>query len=305
MGIVTRGQGFLKGLFVASSDKAVWLGQPCDRSRVRLYLTDDGFVSFKSARGNVSRPAIVFSLPKAGTYLVAKMLLEIGLVDLEVHLSLDVYSDYRFRSNVEKFARVRELSVELPIEVSARLIRPGQFAVGHIPCGSRTQELFADFTKLMVVRDVRDSLVSMMRFHYRRQVADPMWMPAQRGWLARPEGPSRMLGFLDTFGADLMTDARRVQPWLEGGRADLVLRFEQLIGDLGAEAQQSAVEQLAKTVGAGRADAVRVLQASIGAETLTYSGQRTDRSGFWNADVEEKFVEIGGRGVSEALGYGS
>jgi hypothetical protein len=263
--------------------------------------TREPFV-FKTVPGPCDRPAIVLSMPKAGTYLVAKILESLGLVDLEIHLGETALSDYRGRSNSEKLERDRELARNIPLRTSAKMVLPGQFAVGHIPCTPEARFQLETFVRIVCLRDLRHALVSLMRFEHRRLLADPLRAPDRRDWAQAPQGPERMRGFLAADGRWLLDLSRAAFAWTRD--TDSVLcRFEDLLGDHGAEAQLRALARIASAVGVDDLAGPRVLDKVLGAETLTYSGRRSKLEGVWDEAVEHDFRDMGGREVNALLGY--
>lgn len=258
--------------------------------------------AFKTATGPCNQPSIILSMPKAGTYLVAKMLETLGLVDLEVHLWETGLSDYRGKSNSEKLERARELVRDLPLRASARMILPGQFAVGHILCTPEARLQFENFVRIVCLRDLRHALVSFMRFEHRRLLADPLRAPERRGWAQAPQGPERMKAFFAADGAWLLELSRAAFEWTK--EPDCVLcRFEDLLGDNGPEAQLRASARIASVVGVDGVAGRQVLDMVLGAETLTYSGRRSKLECFWDETVERSFRDMGGLEVNELLGY--
>ncbi len=83
------------------------------------------------------------------------------------------------------------------------------------------------------------------------------------------------------------------------------MRLEDLLGDNGSAKQVSCVAEISKHVGAPVSEVAvpDLLARVIGSETPTYSGRRTDRRPYWNAEVERRFVEIGLRDLNRRLGY--
>jgi hypothetical protein len=266
-----------------------------------LAIAEKGALSFAGRQGPGAQPVIVITTPKAGTYLVGKILAELGLTDLEVHLGMDGFSDYRGRSKQEKIERTRHLAISLPIELTSRLVLPGQFAVGHIPYVPRAIPLFEDFVRIVAVREVRASLTSMMRFEYLRLVADPGRALLKRSWISRPDGPERMLAFLEAMGADFLAVLRAVHPW-RAHPGCIVLRFEQLLGDDGRESQLQAVAAIANRAGV-EADTAKTLERALGADTLTYSGARSNVATYWSGEAEQIFQTLGGEDLNNAFGY--
>ncbi len=233
------------------------------------------------------------------------MLERLGLTDLEVHIWLDGFSDYRFKSLKEKLDKAREFTVDLPIEVPASLIQEGQFAVGHVYYEWRTTHLFGGFTRLVSIRDARDALASMMHFEFRRLNADPLRSPGQRAWIDEPSDVARMIAFLETMGAQLINDYVRIKPWCDDPQA-VVVRFEQLMGDYGRDHQYAAIRSIANALELRYPlDPKGVLEGSLFKDTLTYSGARTRYQEIWTNDIERVFRKLGGVEANTAMGYSS
>ena len=263
----------------------------------------DGSLSFKAEQGTSPARAFVISMPKAGTYLLAAVLRRLGLADLEVHLSSFTFSDYRGQTVSEKLYKAREHVYELPLEFSASLIRPGQFGVGHIPYNPEHSRLLASFVRILVVRELRDSFVSYMRFEAKRMAGDQGRHPGRRAWAEATDPRVRMAAFLRDFGAELTDTYRAVAPWAEDPGV-LRFSFEELLGDAGRAAQVDAIQRIRGAVGAaGDDDPEAILSESIGVETLTFSGGRTRYEEFWSDEAEEQFVQLGGEALNEKLGY--
>ena len=246
----------------------------------------DGVPAFKPRNSSPAKPAVVISIPKAGTYLVGQYLSQLGLVDLEIHAALWEFSDYRGMTLDEKLTRAREASVLLPIEFVAALVRPGQFIVGHLERNWRTESVLADFARIIVVRKPRDCLASFMRFEAKRLRADPQRNPNARAWLTEPDP---MFGFLRDVGPDFFELATGIFWWLDQA---CVVRFEDLVGDYGREAQLSAFARIAATVGVSPQP--EAIPATINARTPTYSGKRTDWETYWTDAAERQYIKLGG-----------
>jgi hypothetical protein len=247
--------------------------------------------------------AMIVTVPKAGTYLMAKVLANLGMVDLEVHLSETTMGDFRYMSIEEKISKVRMLVQDIPLEVSARMILPGQFGVGHLSCTPNNREILAPFVRILCLREVRHALVSYMRFEARRCAADPLWLAGARFWLDAPDNIARMRGFLATNAEGYLRLVRGIHGWTHEPGV-ITCRFEDLVGENGAVAQHRSAESVAVGIGLDASAGLTALLGALGQPTLTYSGRRTTLEGFWNSSSEAFFREIGGHEVNELLGYG-
>lgn len=285
-----------------SSASIVHLKPATCRGPLSLYVLADGTLSLKPDQGTCPHRAFVISMQKSGTYLVAKILEELGLVDLETHVSLTGFSDYRYKRLVDKVNRAREFTVILPMEVPASLVQEGQFAVGHIPFEWRTKTLLQDFVRVVSIREARDALASMMRFEHRRLHADPLRNPTQRAWINEERECAKMLGFLEVMGGELIQNFRTIRPWFDDV-GTTVVRFEELMGDSGRDAQLACIGKIVDAIGESQVDQAEILSRSLNKDTLTYSGARTRHQDFWSDEAEQVFKRLGGDDVNAALGY--
>jgi len=260
------------------------------------------FDAFKAARGNCHSKVILLTIPKSGTYMLASMVEKLGLVDLEVHLSESLLSDYRGMSLEEKVSQARLVNRDIPLQVASRMVQPGQFAVGHIPCSASTRNILSPFTRILCIRELRHALASYARFELKRIEADPEWLPDAREWASANTDTRRLHGFLSTFGEGYLALARSILSWAHEPNV-LVCRFEHLLGDEGPAVQESIAAAIALQVGMPRCLGIRTLREVVGKPTLTYSGQRTTLHGIWDDTAEAIFRRLGGPEVNEALGY--
>lgn len=274
-----------------------------DRHDLNLFVLSDRALSFKPTQSACPHRVFVVSMPKSGTYLVSSILKQFGLVDIEVHISTSSFVDYRGQSIDEKLYKAREHVFNLPVEISTPLIRPGQFGVGHLPFDYRHKLLLNNFVRIFTIRELRDSLVSYMRFEHKRMARDPGRYADRRKWLDESEPQARMLGFLSAFGADVMQYFRQTMPWCSDPNS-VVLQFEKMCGDYGIEDQLSTVELIQNKLEVDTSlRPERIIRSSLGQETLTYSGSRTGYEEFWSHDAEIFFVENGGDEMNAAMGY--
>jgi hypothetical protein len=275
------------------------------RSQKNDEITDIacGVKPFKDLQGACAKKVIVLSSPKAGTYLMGGILENLGLTDLEIHLGTSVLTDYRYKSNREKIETAWRLERPIPLDVSASLILPGQFAVGHIPFEPWTYDLLRGFVRILGIRELRSSLVSWVRFEYRRLKADPERNPGNRSWVSEDWGTPIMRAFLAAEGAWFLDIVRSVYGWFKEPNT-LVFRFEELLGDFGVDAQQRIVARICTALGLNVEMGYPALMKTLGSETQTFSGQRSNLGPFWDACVEDDFRRLGGIELNALLGYG-
>src|SRR4051794_2983441 len=260
------------------------------------------FDAFKAAKGRCRSKVILLTMPKAGTYLLASMLENLGLVDLEVHLSESLLSDYRGLSVEEKIARARLVNRDIPLHVAARMIQLGQFAVGHIACTPQSRNVLSSFVRILCIRELRHALASHMRFELKRIEADPEWLQGTREWASAANNTHRLHGFLSAFGEGYLALVQSIHGWAHETDV-LVCRFEHLLGDQGPAVQEGVAAAVASQMGMPPRMGIRALREVIGKPTLTFSGQRTTLHGLWDDTAEAIFQRLGGPDVNETLGY--
>ncbi|MCD4726693.1 MAG: sulfotransferase domain-containing protein [Pirellulales bacterium] len=245
---------------------------------------------------------MVCSMPKAGTYFIAEALRLLGCEPTHLHLDHNVVWDYRQRTIKEIRADSFRYMVEMPLEQSLCLVRPGQFAVGHIECCSEAKRQLRGFKKILVYRDLRDALISQMRFLKDTNCGGP----TMDAWKDLPEGPMQMAGFFrDEANVGYMfAKFRGMAVWLHEPDV-LHLSFEVLYGDQGREAQSLAIEKLCEFLDTPTPpdESDDVMATLIGRPTRTWSGQRSSRKVYWNDNIENMFRAAGGHETNASLGY--
>lgn len=260
----------------------------------------DGQLLFREESIAGLRPSIVLSIPKSGTYQIAALLRLGGLVDSEVHLGEGGFSDYRDRSLDQKRREYLQFGFAMPLSVACGMVGPGQFTVGHLPCSDAVRPALRGFNRLFALRDLRDVLVSLMRF----MAAHARGGPTTQEWQGLPDGPNKLLRFLSHQGGWLMDTARAMRPWLDDP-AILPVRFEVLNGDHGTQAQTAlAAAVLERTEAPLPDDPERLLRWVMQTDTLSRSGQRSERGAFWDQRVEDWFAAQDGPRLNASLGYG-
>jgi hypothetical protein len=271
---------------------------------VPVYLASDGTPSAQPVRGPIPHRVMVCSIPKAGTYLVGEVLQRLGTVATGFHFSTDgdMFMDARFATRAEARNEFARLCHGVPFERALPLVRPGQHAVSHLECTPRTRTLLAEFRVVFVYRDLRDAVVSWLRFHQDTGREEQWnWI-----WEHHADRHERLVVFLREAGELFFGMCRALVPWLNDP-STFPVRFETLHGDDGSEAQEQLCRALAAFIGHSRpADAPGVVLPGLTATpTLTSSGARTRREEYWSAAAEELFFGFGGGEINAALGYAS
>jgi hypothetical protein len=242
------------------------------------------------------------SIPKAGTYLLAKVLAAFGCEWTKLHLAPDSVEDYRGRTFEEIRAGGSCSVIYAPLRQTSLLIRPGQFGVGHLDCDAENKRILAEFKKIFIYRELRDALISQMRF----QVEASRRGEEVGGWKDLPDGPRRMAGFLADPAAPsyMFSRIRKMSNWLR--ESDVYcLSFETLYGDRGAECLDRTLRGLHEFLEVPiplenpRDSLAQVLEKP----TRTWSGKRSAKERYWDDRVEDHFRRLGGVELNAAFGY--
>jgi hypothetical protein len=252
-------------------------------------------------RGSAAHRIFLTTIPKAGTHMVAKMLPRLGVANCGVHVTRDAVVDQRFAPMGAVRLYPRELARRIPLADSVALIGPGQFAFGHIGHdGDVTRGLFADFKVILMVRNLRDAWASLRRyFRERRDMpgwqSPEAWFPEWKeffAWDMAEDGPYQLIGY------------RKVAAW-RGEPNVLCLRYEELVGDNGRDAQLQALDRLQQFLGVRhKREALEdVLNTVVGQPTATKMPTRTVAAEWWSDDVERLYRRIGFAELNRELGY--
>ncbi|MCC7009746.1 MAG: hypothetical protein IT184_13135 [Acidobacteria bacterium] len=253
-------------------------------------------------QGSAPHRLIVLSLPKAGTYYLAELLRAWGSAPTHLHVSLGSTWDYRQRTLDEIRADSFRYEVAVPLEQSLALVREGQFAVGHIEHTPAVADLLRPFRKIFIYRDLRDALISQMRF----LVNNPSTAGRIGAWKDLPDGAARMAGFLaDPKETDYMFGLfHRMRPWIDQDDV-FALSFEELHGDVSDGARQARLGALHAFAGAAPSDEAPAATADRlrGCKAITWSGERSARPRHWSDEAERLFVSLGGHELNASYGY--
>lgn len=266
-----------------------------------VYLMPDGVLSLKREFLEHAERAVVLSIPKSGTYLLSAILGQLGLINTEVHVWESGFHDYRGKSIPEMVHLYSEYAVNAPLETTAALILPGQYMVGHIGCDVGTRGTLAPFRRFLTVRELRQCLVSHMRFF----ANEGRGMGHDTKWKEIGEPKRRMRTFLEIYAQELLTWARQVAGWSDDS-ATLQVRFECLLGDEGESAQLALIREIAAhlTIEFSDHEAAELIKLVLNRPTKTWSGKRSTLQEYWDQDCEAIFSANGGQELNDQLGYG-
>jgi hypothetical protein len=257
---------------------------------------NDGYPAFAGHKVEDLSPLVVVTIPKSGTYLIGAYLKEIGLVDSGVHMDEIGFSDYRNRTISEMVSNYRDFRKIYPLGKSIKLLREGQFAVGHIGFNEQAVSDLAKTNIIFAVREIRTVMISMMRW-----LSRPGRGEASH-WKSIEDNQQKTLAFLHENGSGLIGWFDAIAGWINCPDV-LTVKFEELTAD-GVTAADLAF-RVAKKAGVTLPiqQAGEMLNKVIMTPTKTWSGKHSELNEFWSDEAEALFRAIGGVGLNQRLGY--
>ncbi|TCP21383.1 sulfotransferase domain-containing protein [Rhodovulum adriaticum] len=224
---------------------------------------------------------------KAGTYLLAAILAELGFQQTYYHINrrkMQAYDPYLMELGLSE---PRKFDVRVPLRHSLKLIRHREFAASHLRPSRTIRRMTQNFHIVGCVRDLRTSLMSYARF-----VATSGRKSDGLAEDIRTRGP---VAFIEKLGRREIRQARAYLAWQDQPNA-IVLKFEDLMGD-----PASAIGQLADFLGVQVTDPAAVMARAKARPTLTKSEGYIELD--WGEAEEALFQRLGGPAANRALGY--
>jgi hypothetical protein len=237
---------------------------------------------------------VIVSVPKSGTYLLSELLKNRGFVQTFMHMGstwADFFNPRRLeegRTDPEKFRQ------PLPLKAALTRIPDHGFAVGHLAYSYETVRLLSRFKLIFLKRDLRDCIVSHMRFF----IATGRCNARSANWYQEPDKRKQLIMFMLRAGLPLCLGIyENLVGWNE--MADLfTLKFEDLIaGNI------TVIQQLLDYLGNRRTVSTDDMARVFAADTLTKSATPTRWQDYWSDDAEAIFRECRGHELNAELGY--
>ena len=228
---------------------------------LNLKLLRDGRLCFKqpSNEKDYRPPVFITTQPKAGTYLIGEILKNLGFDDIEIHAGDSGFSDYRNKSLEEKIYLHDSFGVFFPYNLQVQLVLPGQYLLGHLSAQAIEESHKARKVMLMI-RDVRNAVLSHARFIYKRRkiITDDKLTPRD------------LINHLNTD-ADYFFQCVKECCILKNKTFVVPIRYEHLFFN-DYESLIPVLDSIREVTYCDNAAIYEAIRKSIGATTLTYSG---------------------------------
>ena len=235
--------------------------------------------------------AMIISQPKAGTYLCAEILKQVGMKPTNWHLFRNRYTDYSGVGLEDARAKPGGLTKRRKLCEAAAEIDQAHFAVGHIGYAKSVAETLEPFRKILLTRELRQALESLCRFKYAtgrfRKNASWHTFNAPRLRLAR---------FLRESGPEYLAKFYGPVAMWHGQPGTLTIPYTALRSP---ETVQEIADHIERPIGHDGAEAA--LQAALEADTITKMPKST--GSMWTPDCEQWFRTTDGPRINQSLGY--
>lgn len=235
----------------------------------------------------------IYTIPKAGTYLLAELIAQLGFVNTGYHVNQHKFLNTR-KLDAETNARFPSRAMEKQLFVRTLTgMRDGEVAFGHFPVPLMGW-LFPAFVYVCAYRHPRRTLVSeFIDFRFRRQ--DVPWIsPAAIAddatafceYLTR-QGPGHMTVVSQMLGLTLLLNEPLCGRFQEGAKFHM-LSFDRLRTD------PTEAARLARFLGVDPALAGPALAEALDADTKTKATDLAiDRDALWTEAAEAAYAALG------------
>lgn len=246
---------------------------------------------------------IILSIPKSGTFLLCSILDKLGLKWPCYHIEEDGFFDFNNATVDEAKSAPEKFYKYIPINISNTLIFDGQFVTSHMRHSDETESALKTFNKIFLYRDIRDTLLSLMRWflvtgrggdHTKRltMISDQI---------------DQFYKFIEIFGYDHIQNAFNMKPWFLN-KKNFKICYEELIGDFGYCTQRTKLLELVQFLGLQtteqKIDDIILSVIGVSNTSLTFSGNRSNSTKlFLNEKIDQVFKTIGGEEVLKIYGY--
>ncbi|MHA1948290.1 MAG: sulfotransferase domain-containing protein [Candidatus Thorarchaeota archaeon] len=267
--------------------------------KMPIYVSENEAPCFMIEQGITTKPTFAFTIPKSGTYLIKEILEELEVVYCG-HFSTFSYFDQRFgdleefRINPDKFIS------KIDISTSSRMIRNGQFGVGHIPPVPNYRKFFNRFHKIFCYRNLRNVIISCVKYYDkidRRGIGNEV-----DEFKKIPMGEEKVLKWISIWGPEYSNLSKDMMKWQDVDRV-LSVSFEDLVSE---DCWESILE-ISKhmKIPISISESKRIAASVVGKRTVTSTNERSDYKKYWSREIEAQFVKLGFETLNSKFGYTS
>jgi len=275
----------------------IWLGH-AEGSKWPYYLLP--LITLKAAAKSQdfsNNGFFINSIPKAGTYFLEDALNKSGVQSVRLHLTgYDVVDDFRELRDEEIHVNPGRVRINCPVHLVTSILK-GRAAVGHVEVADSILKMHDQgVTVFNLRRNLRDVLVSLYRFKYRKVTP---FGDFDLHWRAMSES-SRFIAFLITYAQHEIAHIKAIAEMMLCDDQSINLTYEDMcVGHFNEN-----IKGKLDAVQHGFADKLAaMLKAQYGVDNPTFSGNRSNWQQFWNEDVESFFNTSGLAQLNHRLGY--
>jgi hypothetical protein len=250
----------------------------------------------KVEASSADRAVVVLSMPKAGTYLMGRVLALLGVSDTGIHFDEVGYQDNSGRSREVILANYRTFRKAARDSEVVLRIPAGHYCVGHARFSEELERALSQCQTLFLRREVRACVISMMRFCDR-----PDWC-GDRSWKDERDPRRKLLAYLKSDGGHFLEWLSGIALW-ERSPVVTRFRFEDLV--VGGDRAAATVADVAKSVGfhVDLPQARKVIEIALRSNTVTKSSRPSSIAEYWSDGAESEFERLGGHEMNEQIGY--
>ena len=240
----------------------------------------------------------VISFQKSGTYLVSEILGNLGYNKTLIHVNKKLENTHQKYDN-DKLEEIKKNYKKFSFNLNAKdlfeNLNDDQFAVGHIFYTQEAKKLLINHKKILMIRNGRNCLISMMRFlenNTRYNIND------QKTWIKIKDKKEKLITFLQVRGFNFFKTSFKIMPWLK--ESPLVIRFENLVDN---KKNYNELLKISDFLNLQIINSENVLNQSLKANTVTKSKSSVNFDDYWSTEAENIFNLLGGKNFNEILGY--
>ncbi|MFA1562772.1 sulfotransferase domain-containing protein [Aliivibrio fischeri] len=276
--------------FTYDENSGAWFGYVID-TKWPMYLFPIIKVNVKK---ELRKKAILInSIPKSGTYFLESIIHDCKYIPTKLHVSSnDIIHDNRcvIKENIHFNPGSRYIKCDLS-SLSKLLSNTQTVTVGHIE-DKITIDSFInnDFVVISVVRNLRDVLVSLMRF--KEKIVKPR-SPADTLWHSL-EGSDKLIGFISYYHESDIQHIKQVTQNILN-YPETIIKYEELLSN---KFNSNLLHEI------GNIETLHyAIKNNINKNNSTFSGNRSNYLDFWNDNIEEYFETSGLKALNLKLGY--